>query len=293
MSEPKFIDFKPRWMRDRKDADRILDETPATGSLAEVSPRINSRLLPLGTSHRLSAKTLSETLELTQAAVQYAGNDVCHGINPDFADLRSLSAEVVGLTRLTIEPFEPGSFVIPARLEAYPISLQDQNGTRTIRPEAVVQRFGEILTALKQTASGAQISIGAIQVLESLGRVIRREAEAIDFSTFDSLGQPTLSLRVDQAYIERVKQVRESRSPTRESLDTLEGIVTALDIQEGSLQLSIKNQKSRVTGHFTLMFLPSLRESLGSHVKLRGNVIWRNNRPRSIQITDAELLDFG
>ena len=45
VSEPEIVDFKPRWMRERTAADRILDETPATGSLAEVSLRINTRLL--------------------------------------------------------------------------------------------------------------------------------------------------------------------------------------------------------------------------------------------------------
>jgi hypothetical protein len=290
VSEPKFVEFKPRWMRQRTDADRILDDTPSTGSLAEVSPGINVRLLPIGGSHTLSARTISEAIGHTQALVQYAGNDECHGFNPDFADLRSLSAEVDGLTRLVVEPFEPGSFIIPTRLDANPLTVQDTEGLRTVTAEDVVRRFDEILTALRQPSSSVQVSIGAIQVVESLGRVIRREAEAIEFSSFDSLGRPSGTLRVDEDYVGRVNKVRESRRPTRATLETLEGQVTALDIREGKLQLSIEGRKVRVAGSFTMMFLPSLLESLGRRVRLQGLVEWRRNRPFSIQVMDAELL---
>jgi hypothetical protein len=290
VSEPKFVDFKPRWMRQCTDANRILDETPATGSLAEVSPRINARLLPIGGSHTLSAKTLSEAIGLTQQIVQYAGYDVYHGFNPDFADLRSLSPEVVSLTRLTVEPFDEGSFVIPTRLEASPLAIQEAEGPRMVTAEDVVRRFDEILAALRQSSSSVQVSIGAIQVVESLGRVIRREAEAIEFSSFGALGQPSGELRVDEEYIGRVNKVRESRRPTQATLETLEGQVTALDIREGKLQLSIEGHRRRATGHFTMMFLPSLLESLGRRVRLRGLVAWRKNAPISIQVEDAELL---
>ena len=189
------------------DADRILDETPATGSLAEVSPRINARLLPVNGSHGLSAKTLSEAIALTQAVVQYAGNDVCHGLNPDFADLRSLSPEVVGLTKLTVEPFEEGQLRHPHPAGGEPAHGQEAEETRDGhgrgRGPAVRHRSS---TACGTSSSAAQVSIGAIQVVESLGRVIRREAEAIEFSSFDALGQPSGSLRVDEEYIGRVNQ---------------------------------------------------------------------------------------
>ena len=277
-------------MRSRNASDRILDESPANGSLAEVSPRINARLLPIGGSYRLSAKTLSETIALTQAIVQYAGNDVCHGINPDFADLRSISADVLGLTKLSVEAFEAGSFVIPARLEANPVPVEDAEGRRKVSTEEVVCRFEQILQSLRTPSSAAQVSIGAIQVVESLGRVIRREAEAVEFSCFDSLGQPRLSFRVDEEYIGRVNHVRQSRRPTQASLETLEGLVTALDIREGKLQLSIEGKQKRVIGHFTMMFLPSLLESLGKRVRLQGLVEWRRKSPYSIQVMDAETL---
>ena len=291
MAEPKHVDFKPRWMRDLSEEDRrILDETPAIGSLTEVSPRINARVIPLGGSDRLSAKTLSEALSLTQAIVQYAGYDVYHGVNPDFADLRSLSADLVSFTKLSVEPFEEGSFIIPTRLEANPLAVEGAVQPRWVTAEEVVKRFDEILASLREQPSAPQVSIGAVQAVESLGRVIRREAEAIEFASFDALGQPRQPFRVDEEYVGRVQKVREARRPTRAKLETLEGQVTALDIREGKLQLSIDGRRRRVIGHFALMFLPSLMESLGRRVRLQGYVQWRRSMPASIQVVNAELL---
>jgi hypothetical protein len=290
VSDSKYTDFIPRWMREKTEKDDILDHSPATGSLAEVSPRINARLLPVSGSNRLSAKTLSEAISLTQSIVQYAGYDVYHGFNPDFTDLRSLSAELVLFTRLTVEPFEEGSFVIPARLEANPLTVEGAEQPRMITAEDVVKRFDEIFASLQDQSSVHQVSIGAIQAVESLGKVIRREAEAIEFESFDSLGKPRPTFRVDESYISRVQKVRESRRPTRARLETLEGKVTALDILESKLQLSLEGQRRRVIGHFSIMFLPFLLESLGRRVRLYGKVEWQKNHPYSIQIVTAEVL---
>jgi hypothetical protein len=291
VSEPEIVEFKPRWMRERTAADRILDETPSVGSLAEVSPRINARLLPLGGSHRLSAKTLSEAITLTQSIVQYAGYDVYHGINPDFADLRSLSAPLVNLTKLTIEPFEEGSFIIPARLEADPLAAEDAQQLRQVTTEDVVKRFEDIFAALHDDPSAPQVSIGAIQAVEALGRVIRREAEAIEFSSFDALGKPRRALRVDEAYIGRVRKVRESRRPSRAKLETLEGTVTALDIVAETLHLRLPESGERVKGTFSILFQPTLVERLGRRVRLHGVVERRGKRPVSIQVESVEVPD--
>jgi hypothetical protein len=291
VSEPEIVDFKPRWMRERTDADRILDETPVVGSLAEVSPRINARLLPVGGSNKVSAKTLSEAINLTQSMVQYAGYDVYHGINPDFADLRSLSAPLVHLTKLSIEPFEEGSFVIPARLEANPLATEDAEQSAQVTTEDVVKRFDEILVSLQKPSSAVQVSIGAIQTVEALGRVIRREAEAIEFSSFDTLGQARHSLRVDEEYIDRVQKVRESRQPTRAKLETLEGTLTALDLVRATLQLSLDGHKGRVHGTYPMLFQPSLMGCLGKRVRIHGPVEWRGRRIISVQVVVIESLE--
>jgi hypothetical protein len=278
-------------MRERTAADRILDETPSVGSLAEVFPRINARLLPVSGLARVSAKTLGEAISLTQSLVQYAGYDVYHGINPDFADLRSLSAPLVNLTKLSIEPFEEGSFIIPARLEANPLTTEDTEQPGQVTTEDVVKRFDEILASLQKPSSAVQVSIGTIQTVEALGRVIRREAEAIEFSSFDSLGQARNSLRVDEEYVEYVHKVRESRQPTRAKLETLEGTLTALDIVRATLQLSLDDHKGRVHGTYPMLFQPSLMGCLGKRVRLLGPVERRGRRIISIQVVVIESLD--
>lgn len=292
MAEPKIVDFKPRWMRELTEEERrVLDGFSHSGSLAEVFPRINARLLPLGGSNRVSAKTLGEAISLTQSLVQYAGHDIYHGINPDFADLRSLSAPLVNLTKLSIEPFEEGSFVIPARLEANPLTTEGAEQPRQVTTEDVVKRFDEILASLQESSSAIQASIGAIQTVEALGRVIRREAEAIEFSSFDTFGHARSSLRVDEEYVERVHKVRESRQPTRAKLETLEGTLTALDIVRATLQLSLDGHRGRVRGTYPMLFQPSLMDCLGKRVRLLGPVEQRGRRIVSIQVVVIESLD--
>ena len=292
MPEPQYVDFKPRWMRELSEEDRhILDETPNVGSVAEVSPRINARLLPTGGSNKVSAKTLGETISLTQSIVQYAGYDVYHGINPDFADLRSLSAPLINLTKLSIEPFDEGSFVIAARLEANPLAVEGAEQPRQVTAEDVVKRFDEILASLRKPSSAPQVSIGAIQAVESLGRVIRREPRAIEFASFDSLGQPQAPFWVDEEYIGRVQKVRESRRPSQAKLETLEGTVTALDIVAETLHLRIHPSGERVKGTFSILYQPTLVERLGRHVRLHGVVERRGKRPLSIRVESVEVPD--
>jgi hypothetical protein len=286
-----FVDFKPAWMRDLSQEDRILEETPFTGSIPEGPPRIHTRILPADGSNTVSAQTLSEAIDLAQAIVRYAGCDVYHGPNPDFADLRSLSAEVLELTRLTVEPFDEGSFVIPAKLTAPALAQRDTAQPRLVSTQDVVSRFDEWLASFNQPQETSRVSIGAIQAIESLGRLIRREAQAIEFSSFDVVGQPSRPITVDAPYIEHVRQVRASRQPTCARLETLEGTVTAIDIVQGTLQLSIEGQARRVKGTFSMLFQPSLSECLGRRVRLQGPVERTARRTVSIQVTNVEVPD--
>jgi hypothetical protein len=292
VAEPKIVDFKPPWMRDLSEDDRrILEDTPLTGSLPEIAPRINTRILPASSSPRLSAKTLSETIDLTQAVVHYAGYDVYHGLNPDFADLRSLSADVLRLTRLTIEPFEQGSFVIPARLEAEPISAGDREQPRHVTAEEVVNRFNQILASFAKPDAAAHVSIGALQAIESLGQVIRREARAIEFASFDGFGKPAQSTVVDVDYVARVGKVRVSRRPTQAKLQTLEGTLTALDLVRATMQLNLDGQQGRVHGTYPMLFQPTLVPCLGKRVRIQGQVERRGRRIASVQVLAIELLE--
>ncbi|WP_162660105.1 hypothetical protein [Tuwongella immobilis] len=143
-----------------------------------------------------------------------------------------------------------------------------------------------------QQSTATQVSIGAIQTVESLGRLLRREVEAIEFTTFDSLGirRKPNPIRIDEAFLGRVSKVKASRQPTRAKLDTLEGRVTALDISEGKLQLTVDGQSRRVKGTFAMLVLQPLLESLGRRVKLEGHVERSGRTIQSIQILSAEVV---
>lgn len=208
-----------------------------------------------------------------------------------FADLRSLGADVLELTRLTIEPFDFGSFVVPARLEAVPISDSGPNRSRLVSTQDVVRRFAHILAGFVEPRESAPASIDAIQAIESLGRLIRREVQAIEFSAFDALDQPLRSVKVDAAYVRRVSETRLSRQPTHARQETLEGKITALDLRQGTLWLSLDEQPRRVKGTFSMLFQPSLLRCLDRRVRLRGQVERKGRQVASIQVIDVEVPD--
>ena len=83
----------------------MYDAFEGSGGLPTEPPRIDTRILPSDQGYSLSLRSLSEVAELTQKLADYAGYDVVYGPNPDFADLRSISADLTRLTRLTSEPF--------------------------------------------------------------------------------------------------------------------------------------------------------------------------------------------
>ena len=162
---------------------------------------------------------------------------------------------------------------------------------RQVTTEDVVRRFDEILASLREQRSAPQVSIGAIQAVEALGQTIRREAEAIEFASFDALGQPRPAFRVDTEYVARVRRVRESGRPTQAQLETLEGSLTALDILRTRLQLSLDGNQGRVPGTYPALFQPSLVSCLGRRVRVQGQGERRGRHIRSLQVVALEALE--
>ena len=124
-----------------------------------------------------------------------------------------------------------------------------------------------------------------------MGRVIRREGGAIEYGLFDIFGHAAEPIAVTTETITRVAQVREARRPSQAELEALEGRITALDIVEQRLQLSLPNGRGRVRGTFSMLFQPSLVECLGRRVRLLGVVERRGRRPESIQVQSVEVPD--
>jgi hypothetical protein len=292
VSDPKRVDFKPKWpVTLPPQQEEAFNNFAGNGSLPTEPPRIDTCILPRETGDRVTLRSLSEITELTQKLADYAGYDVVHGPNPDFADLRSVSPDLARLTKLTGEPFAEGSFLIPARLEADPLEIKDAQTTRRITTDAVAQRFGEILTALDTQRSPTGVSIGALQTLGALSRVLRREASAIEFSTADSFAKPLVRFQVRQTFIEKVRVVLESRRPSEETLETLEGRVTALDVVQGTLLLTVPHTRTRIKGSFAPLFTPTLLDAFNRPVRVRGAVERKGRRIVSIHIHTVETPD--
>src|SRR5688572_27148724 len=112
MAERRFVS-PPKWAIAGSPA---LDDPPFTGAVPELAPRLPIRLLPRENGHVITALTLGQVATATQRILNYASYEVIHGPSPEFADLRSAESEVIALAQLEVEPFEEGSFVIPARL---------------------------------------------------------------------------------------------------------------------------------------------------------------------------------
>ncbi len=284
--------FKPRWpLTLDPAAEASLAESPFTGSLPTEVPRIDTRIIPRDGWYKLSLRSLSDITDLTQKLADYSGYDVIYGPNPDFSDLHSLSSEVSLFTSLTSEPFAEGSFVIPACLESDPFTLSEPGEKRQIDTDAVAARFGEILSSVDKDKAPTSVSIGALQTLAALKRTLKREASVIEFSTADRFRKPLIQFSIENSFIDKVEQALERRRPSQTSLETIEGRVTALDVQEGRLLLSVKEFPRRVRGDFSRMLTPSLLESLNRRVKLQGIIERKGNRPHAIHIDYIEMLD--
>ncbi len=270
--------FKPRWpVTLDLAAEASLAESPFTGGLPTEPPRIDTRIIPRDGWYRLSMRSLSEITDLTQKLADYSGYDVIYGPNPDFSDLRSLSSEVSLFTSLTSEPFAEGSFVIPACLESDPYTLLEPGEKRQIDTDAVAERFSEILSSVDKDKAPTSVSIGALQTLAALKRTLKREASAIEFSTVDRFRKPLIQFSIENSFIDKVEQALERRRPSQASLETIEGRVTALDVQECRLSLSVEELPRRVRGDFSRMLTPSLLESLNRRVKLQGFIVDRKS----------------
>ena len=296
MNEPTKTNFQPRWYRNASPELReAIADFPASGSKPFDWPRIVIRVLPASGYNSLAAHTVSEVIDLTQKLAHFAAYDEVRGVNPDFADLRSMGAEVLAFSKLTIEPFAEGSFVIPARLESSdfvkPDSSESDDSQTAISAESVAGRFGAILDEIATGEATTSISTGALQTVQQLNRTLKREANAIEYSTFDRRERQISFRTVDSAFIGRVESVIKNRQASVEKLDSLEGVVTAVDMEKGELLLTLPEQKERVKGTFPVMLHPTLLESLGQNVTLFGKVSFRSNRPHSVAIQQAKIID--
>jgi hypothetical protein len=281
MPEPKPISFVPKWFRN-KQADDSDDIPVAFGSIPDQAPRIVTRLVPKDHGCTLTARTLGKVIELKQSLVLYAARDVIDGYNPDFADLRTLKEAMLKFATLSVEPFESGSFVIAARLEAAPL-FSDEAG-RPRATEAIVQRFNAVLAAVDKPNEASSISIGALLTCKELARLLYRDVETIEWSCYDRENNRLPSADLAPAKVHRIEQLLQRRRPSQQTLEPVQGRLTALDTVTNAFQLTVPGQKQRVKGTVMAFHMPWMRERLGQMVELEGLVERRNKRMISLTV---------
>ncbi len=295
MHKPIKSDFVPRWARDASpDQLEALSDTPFTGARPFDWPRIVARALPEGGRHSLDAKTVVEIIEVSQRLAQYAACDEILGFMPNFADLRQLESLIVDFSKLTVEPFQEGSFVIAAHFEAADLNTEtlrnsDSTDAKLVSTEQLATRFGAILESVATEPNS--VSIGALETIKQMNRTIKRDAVAIEFAMFDRSEQRRKFQLIDTAYMQQVDAAVKSRQSTVTRLDSLSGTITALDLHKEELKLTIAERSDRVDGKFPPLLYQTLCDALGKRVELYGNIDFKDGRPKSISIHQAEILD--
>jgi hypothetical protein len=263
VSEPKISGFVPKWFRNQPlDSS---DEVPvAYGSVPDQDPRVVTRLVPKDHSFTLPARTVSRVIDLKQDLAFHAARDVVEGFNPNFADLTSLSKTLRENATLSVEPAEPGSYVIPASLPIRSIGFD---------ADAVLRRYAELLSATENATQASTVSIGALQVCRELGRLLRRDVEFLEVTTYDRENTPRPKVSFNTDSVNRLNHLLDSRKTTTREFEKITGRLEALDIGKNEFQLKIAGRKGRVKGTAAFFAITSLREMLGSKITLEGEVV--------------------
>src|SRR4029077_9107741 len=100
-----------------------------------------------------------------------------------------------------------------AKLEAAEVERPAMRERRKVTSQDVVKRFDAVWAAFQQPQAATDVSMGAILAIEALGRILRREAEAIEYFLSDTLSQPIRRILVTPETITNATRVREARRP--------------------------------------------------------------------------------
>lgn len=276
MNDPKPIAFVPKWLR----TEELANEPDfQVGSIPDQDPRVVTRLVPKDHGYSLPARTVSRIIDLKQDLALHAARDVSEGFNPNFADLTSIPKVLRENAALAIEPAEPGSFVIPASLPTR---------SDTLDPDAVLKRYSELLSAVDDTRQASSASIGALQVCRELGRLLRRDIETIEVTTYDRENAPRPTVNFNTESVVRIDRLLDSRRTTTRDFEKLTGRLEALDIGKNEFQLKLTGHQKRVRGTAAFFSLTSLREYLGATVTLEGEVV---RERKSITMTAYRVVE--
>ena len=292
MNKPVYLNKTPKWAQDEAEDPSVLDDTPLIGIEPPYAPRLPTRLVPPDNMHSISGLTLKDTVEITQKILTYAAQEAAFGVQFEFSDLRSVNADVANLARLWIEPFETGSFVIPARLEERSIKVNTPSGDITLSSRQILNRFVLAMEGIPAIPEFSA-SIGLVNSVEDLGRILKREATAIEYLPvgYSNTTNQTRSIFVDAEFVSRVSDNRKRRLDMSYTPDALQGRLLAVDISAATLKLRL-DDGSEIRGTFERTAAENIVSSLGERVSLQGVVARKNKRPTSIRAFICEIRDF-
>lgn len=277
MPDPTSTGFIPKWLRDQP-----LDENEPhflAGSIPDSDPRVVTRLVPKDHKYGLPARTVSRVIDLKQNLVYYAAFEVQEGPKPGFADLSAVSRSLREAATLVLEPAEPGSFVIPARLP----DRKDFNA------DAVVARYAQLLAAIDDGRMAAEVCTGALQVCREFGNLLRKEVDSIEVTTYDRENAPRPPYKFTTGSIQRLDRLLEGRRGTsRTAFEKLTGRLEAVDLAKNVFHLKLPESKRRVKGSAASIPIKDLGKLLGMTVTLEGDVVREH---RSITMTVHRVID--
>ena len=126
-------------------------------------------------------------------------------------------------------------------------------------------------------------SIGLIQPVEELGKIVRREAGQIEFSAIGLTGKTSVSrVLVDEKHIASVTENRKKRQDPKTIPDSLSGVITAVDVAEGRFKIRLPD-KTTVRGTFEKLIQEQMIHALNSNATIDGVVEYINGRPNHIR----------
>ncbi len=273
--------FRPAWLSSGSPFDSG-DDAPPIGVRRDFTPVVRIRLIPYDAGHTITAQTLSDTVACTQRIFTYASLEVARGgPQPSFADLRTVGSDIERLGKLFIEPFDEGSFVIPARLTEAPVEIETAEGKKQFDGRDVLWRFTEVMHGVRENAN-YQTSIGLLHAVEDLGRIVRREAESIQYNARivrdTGIAEADAPVNVDLDYINRIAESVKHRESPIESPEVLCGRLTAVDVSEGRCKL-LCQPRQEIPGSFTPFMQERMVQLLNKRVKLIGQVTYKLGAP--------------
>lgn len=288
MADWQYSDFRPRWMREGSAEEQAAwAEMPDVGYPTDPVPRIATRILPAEGGNAVSMTTLIETGATTQRLFNYMAFEVVHGVDPSLCDQRRMDDQVLKLARLRVAPFEEGSFIIPAELSVEPVEFNRPEGKRTVLAQEVLARFNQVMDGIREQGPEFQTSIGVLQEIEGLDKVLRREAERVEFLTAGLADSPARRFSVDQEFVKVSSKFRKIRQGTRLEPAVLCGALIAVDLEAQRLKIRLDGGRL-VKGTFMSLIREKIAGLFNQQARFRGIIRYQGGLPSSIEVYAAE-----